>query len=177
MLHAFFSSLTRSKLLLIFSLSSVFTQCFPITAKSTRLKFIFLIILFIYTVTGLLDWIRSSVSVSVAENFIGYIFLDWIWSMWVYNTIGDRWLLTGVWATPILFKSPGLFSIHWPILIVQEFRKVSLVHLFSSSPMLATILSSLYQENQWQLESQQLLYDKFFFSIIKQGLHTRSTYS
>ena len=47
---------------------------------------------------------------------------------------------TGVWVTASLLKSPGLFSVVWPISIMQQFGWSLLVLLFPSPPILVPIL-------------------------------------
>ena len=48
--------------------------------------------------------------------------------------ISVSWLsFTGVWVTASLFKSPGLFSVFWPISIIQLFQWSPLVLLFPST--------------------------------------------
>ena len=37
----------------------------------------------------------------------------------VFHTSVSHWFLTEVWVTAILLKSPGLFSVFWPILTMQ----------------------------------------------------------
>ena len=42
-----------------------------------------------------------------------------IYSLRVFHRSVSRWLLTGVWVTASHFKSTGLFSVFWPISIMQ----------------------------------------------------------
>ena len=44
--------------------------------------------------------------------------LSLIFSFRVFHTNVSWWSLTGVWLTASLFKSPGLFSVFWPILVM-----------------------------------------------------------
>ena len=53
----------------------------------------------------------------------------------VFHTSDSWWFLTGVWVTSFL-KSPGLFSVFWPISIMQQFGWSPLVLLFLSPPVL-----------------------------------------
>ena len=58
----------------------------------------------------------------------------------VFHTNVSRWSSTGVWLTPSLLKSPGLFSVFWQILIKLSFRWSSLILWFPSSPFPLSIL-------------------------------------
>ena len=60
---------------------------------------------------------------------------------------------TGVWVTASLLKSPGLFSVFWPILIILSFRGSPLVHSFLSPPNSLSILWRLYRAHRLQLVS------------------------
>ena len=40
----------------------------------------------------------------------------------IFHTSVSRWFPTGVWETESLLKSPGLFSVFWPISIMLSFR-------------------------------------------------------
>ena len=63
----------------------------------------------------------------------------------------NQHFLTEVWATASLLKSPGLFSVFWPISIMVLFGLSPLVLLFPRTPFLVPILWELYQEQQLQL--------------------------
>ena len=61
----------------------------------------------------------------------------------VFPTSISRWCLTGVWVTTSLLKSPRLFSVFWPISVMQWFGWSPLVQSFLSSPVLGLIFGGL----------------------------------
>ena len=61
-----------------------------------------------------------------------------------FHTSVSCWSSTRVWATASLLRSPGFFSIFWPISTMLYF-------LFSSPPVLLSILRSLYRKSQLKL--------------------------
>ena len=67
-----------------------------------------------------------------------------------------RWFLTGFWVTAIIFKSPELFSVFWPILTVLSFGWSQLLFLFPILPVLFPSFWWLYGEHQLQLVSPSL---------------------
>ena len=62
----------------------------------------------------------------------------------IFSTSIRWWFLTGVWATASLLKSPGLFSIFWPIWIMLQFGWSLLILLFPSPPVPVPNLSLVY---------------------------------
>ena len=57
----------------------------------------------------------------------------------VFHTSVRWWFFAGVWVTASLLKSPGLFSVSWPILMLL-FGWSSLVRQLPSPPFLLVIL-------------------------------------
>ena len=70
------------------------------------------------------------------------VLLFWQFSWW--------WFLTGVWVTGSLLKSSELFSVLWPILIMQNLDDLYDLPMISKSPN-PFILWGLFQVNQLQL--------------------------
>ena len=79
---------------------------------------------------------------------------------------------TGLLVTASLFKSPALFSVFWPILIMLQFGWSPLVPLFPSPPVPVPIFWWLYRVHQLQLVSVPLSCSIVFFSVLWQGLGT-----
>ena len=52
----------------------------------------------------------------------------------------SRWFFTGVWVTPSLLKSPGLFSVFWPFSIMLSFGWSPPVRQLPSPPVPLVIL-------------------------------------
>ena len=80
----------------------------------------------------------------------------------VFPTRVSRWILTGVWVRASLLKSPGLFSVFWPSLIILSFGWYPLVLLFPNPPVPIPILWWLYRAHQLQLVSPWLTFHSFF---------------
>ena len=76
--------------------------------------------------------------------------------MRVFHVSFCWWFFIGIWLTKSLQKSTGLFSVFWPISIMQHFRRSPLVILFPNPPVLVSILWWLYQEHQLQWVWQSL---------------------
>ena len=55
------------------------------------------------------------VTVPSAPIIIGIII---IYFFRIFHNSDNQWFLTGVWVTTSLLKSPGLFSVFWPIIII-----------------------------------------------------------
>ena len=87
----------------------------------------------------------------------------------MFHTNISRWFFTGVWVTASLLKSPGLFSVFWPILIMLEWGWSPLVLLFQSLPVLLPILWGLFPVLQLQLVSPSPLCS-IVFLVLEQGL-------
>ena len=86
--------------------------------------------------------------------------------------ISISWLfLTGVWVIATAFKSPGLFSVFWPISIMLSFGWPLVVLLFPSLPILLPSLLGLSQVHQPQLVSPSPSCS-IFFLVLQQGLGT-----
>ena len=88
------------------------------------------------------------------ESFF-YTSINWLFHIWV-------------WVTTSLLKFPGLFSLFWPISIMQQFGWSPFVLLFSSPLVLVLILWWLYREHQLQLVLSSVSCSTAF-SIPKQG--------
>ena len=73
--------------------------------------------------------------------------------MGVFRASVSWWVLTGVWMTASLLKSPGLFSVFWSILIMLLFEWFPHVFLFPGPPIPIPILWWLYRAHQLQLVS------------------------
>ena len=69
----------------------------------------------------------------------------------VFHIIISWRTFTGVWMIVSLLQSPGLFSVFWPISIMQLFGLSPLKLLFLNPSVLVSILLWLYQEHQLQL--------------------------
>ena len=61
------------------------------------------------------------------------------------------WPSTGVWIAASLRKSPGLFSVFWPILIILLFGWSPLVILFPTPSVPLPILWRLYRAHRLQM--------------------------
>ena len=83
----------------------------------------------------------------------------------VFHTSVSWWFFTGIWMTVILFRSPGVFSVFWPISTMLYFLEVLLVLLFPSPPVPVPILWWLYQVHQLQLLSPSLSCSIVFFQF------------
>ena len=81
------------------------------------------------------------------------------------------WSSPGVWVTVSLLKSPGLFSIVCPILIMQSLGWSLLVLLFSNPLVPVPILWWLYWAYQQRLVSTSLSYS-IIISVFYRGLRT-----
>ena len=57
--------------------------------------------------------------------FVWHNLMYMILYLWVYHTSVSWWSSTGVWATENLLKSPGLFPVFCPILIIPVIWMVS----------------------------------------------------
>ena len=90
-------------------------------------------------------------------NIYRYLFT----SFRVFYTSVSLWILIGVGMTASFFKSPGLFSIFWPISGCS-----SPILLFSSPQILVPILWWLYQKHQWQLMLPSILCSTVFFDTL-----------
>ena len=71
----------------------------------------------------------------------------------VFPTSVSRWFFTRFWVTKSLLKSPGLFSVFWPISIMLYFGWSPLVLSLLFPPVIVPIFWWLYQEHQLQLVS------------------------
>ena len=60
--------------------------------------------------------------------------------MRVFHVSINWWSFTGIWVTTSLLKSPGFFSVFWPISTILWFGWSPIVHLFPSPPVLLQIL-------------------------------------
>ena len=78
-----------------------------------------------------------------------------------FHTSFSWWFLTGIWVTSLL-KSPGLFSIFWPISTMLLSGWSQVVLLFQSPLVLIPILWWLCQDHQLQLVSQSLSCSRVF---------------
>ena len=76
--------------------------------------------------------------------------------MKVFPTSLRKWFLIGVWVTASISKSPELFSVFWPILIMRLFGWPPLVLVFPGPPVPLSILWWLCQVNRLQLVSPSL---------------------
>ena len=65
--------------------------------------------------------------------FIAGSLLYYYYSLKVFHISVSWWSSTGVWVTASLLKSPGLFSVFWPISINLVFRMVFICPLISKS--------------------------------------------
>ena len=114
MFHSFFNSLARLRYLSLFSLSFRFILWSAGTAKWTILQILFFCCWLLW---GLVFWP----------------------GLRVFHISVSRWSFTGVWVTTSLLKSPGLFSVFWPISTTQLFEWSPLVLLFPSHLVLVSI--------------------------------------
>ena len=82
----------------------------------------------------------------------------------------QRYLMvfTRVWVTASILKTPGLFSVFWPLSKMLSFGWSPIVLLFPSPPVSFIILWWLYKEQQFHL-LQPPLSCSIFTSIPKQG--------
>ena len=71
----------------------------------------------------------------------------------VFHPIVNWWSSARVWVTASLLKSPGLFSVFWPILIMLLFGWSLLVFLFPIPPASLPILWWLYRVHRLHLAS------------------------
>ena len=85
---------------------------------------------------------RAPTAIGVNDSVMSHSFY--------YHFTPLRVFFTGVWLTVSLLKSPGLFSVFWPILTVLSFRWSPPVFLFPILPVLLPILSWLYRANWFQ---------------------------
>ena len=74
-----------------------------------------------------------------------YYYYYYLLILWIFQSIVSRWFLTGVWVTKSLLKSPELFSVFWPNLIILRFVWFPLVLLFPNPPVPISIIWWLYQ--------------------------------
>ena len=82
----------------------------------------------------------------------------------VFNTIS--WcFFSGSWLTASLLKSPRLFSVSWPILIMQSSGWSLFVNLFSSLQVPLPMLCGLFQAHQLQMKSPSPLYSIVFLVL------------
>ena len=69
----------------------------------------------------------------------------------IFHISVNWWFLAGVWRTTSFLKSPGPFSVFWPISTMLLFGQSPLIPLFPSPRVLVPNLWWLYQEYQLQL--------------------------
>ena len=72
------------------------------------------------------------------------------------------WFLTEVWVKASLLKSPGHFSVFWPITIMLSFGRFPFVPLFSSPPVFVPIIWWLCQGPQFEYYNRHLHVPQFF---------------
>ena len=112
MFHSFFNSLARSRYLSFFSHSFSFILWSAGTAKSTILQILCFLLIIIKS--GLLAESRWSVSMSKSHRSLRIIIIIII----IIIIYTSWWSSTEVWVTASLLKSPGLFSVFWPVSII-----------------------------------------------------------
>ena len=71
----------------------------------------------------------------------------------VFHASVSGLFFTRVWVTASLLKSPGLFSVFWPILVMLKSRWSLLVHWFLSRLVPLSIFWELFLVHQLQLVS------------------------
>ena len=73
-----------------------------------------------------------------------YLFIQWptyyFTHLGVFHTSVVWWFSTGVWVTASLIKSPKLFLVFWPILIMPQSRWFPLVLLLPNLPVSVPVL-------------------------------------
>ena len=103
----------------------------------------------LYTVN---DWAIKWKTLQSFPRVIHFICLDYYFTLLrVFYTWVTSWFFTEVWVTASLLKSPGFFSLFWPISTMQSFGWSPFILLFPSPPILVTILWWLYQAHQLHL--------------------------
>ena len=118
-----------------FSLSFNFIQWSAGTAASMILQVLFFFFFLIIIRSGRLVEIRLSIS------------LPYYYYYYLHPSF-----LTGVWVTTNLLKSPGLFSVFYPLLTMQKFGWSPPVFIFPRPPVLVPVIWWLYQVHQLQLD-------------------------
>ena len=88
------------------------------------------------------------------------------YSLRVFHISVSWWSFTGVWVTASLLKSPELFSVFWPISIIQLFGWSPLVLLFPSPLVLVSILWWLYQWHHLRLAQSSLSCSTVFLKFL-----------
>ena len=81
---------------------------------------------------------------SLRKLFVNLFEIIIIYSLRIFHICVNWWSFTGVWVTASLLKSPGLFSVFWPISIILLFGWSPLVLLFQSRQVSLIILWWLY---------------------------------
>ena len=109
------------------------------------------------TSIGLLAMIIWSVGIIILNIIIA--------SLRVFHTIVNWWFLTKLVVTSHL-KSPGFFSVPWPILIMLKFGWSTLTVLFPNIPFSLQISLRLFKANQVNLVSSSSSCS-FFFHLPK----------
>ena len=85
------------------------------------------------------------------ESNVGYIIIKILNTLRGFHTSISRWSFTGVWVTANPFKSPGLISVFWTIIIRLYFQWFPHVLFFQNFPVPFLILYWLYRARQIQL--------------------------
>ena len=179
MIHPFFNFLSRSTYSTFFSLSFNFILWSAGKAKTTILQVLFFCLLFIYLFFLLLVitrydrqieikrsvWMsKSQCCLWVSFSRTDYYYYYYKTPLWVFQTTISWWSFTGVWVITSFRKSPGLFSVFWPILTVLSSGWSPLVFLFPILPVPVPSLWWLYRAHRFRLVSPSISCSIVFFS-------------
>ena len=116
--------------------------------------------------------LETYLMILVTLSCLMYHFLFFLWlfnSFRIFPTSVNWWFLTGDWVTEGTLKSPGLFSVFYPILMIL--LMVSSRHLTSKSVIACTSLLVSVPRVSWTIGTTLTFMFHSFFSP-----QARSTY-
>ena len=91
--------------------------------------------------------------------------------LWIFPTSVSWWSFTWVWVRASLLRFPGLFSVFWPILVMQSFGWSRFVFQFSTLTVSFPNLCGPFHAHQLQLVSS-LFSCSTAFLVLWQDLST-----